>query len=866
MSSCSFASDREDQASNGPDKIQNQQLEAETDHLKEVNKQLQGSIDSLKQQLRDAMEATATLNGMNETIAQLKQQLEDSKEKEKNLTKDLKKAQADGEELAAKLNDEIASLQHQNEETQAKLNDELDHVSKLKKERCNLKNEIDEKTTIIENMAIELKDAKTSKKKIRAKFIETAENLQKVQEENQKLNISVQDAENEKNTLAQEIESLRNKLSIADAAKDEVAQQVAQLQKEAEKKTSVIATFEEQLESQRSEMEEMTEERQNIILLIQKMHATLAQSELKVEALTKDNAVLKQKLQKASKGTKTTAAYDVSALTMPFDGDMGEKVEQLIHLPQYQPVQRVQLIINEAAKRIREYEESIKEKDMHIQTIQTQLDQAVTGQTPYCQILDALLKDLKNIAFQEAQINNANICRVDTQFIELMAEKSAEIEPLIREELLKDPRFIPSDFFTTPDINKKKEYIHEIINVSDVSYTIFTAQFLTNQLLVNQLNALMGPLGKMEEISRLDVVGGDFNDIPNLLKSLQDKIAKLKKTRTQLHTLLKQQTENANNLAKSQNELKTKCSQLQITNDALQSEVDVLKVKYQVASNELLLKQNEENLNEFANQLRGSVDEQESETRQRTDRLEQELQEKTKQCAELSSLIKNLQQTLEISTKKQNRRAAKTEDALKGQIAEMQQALEMLEQEVANKKKTAKRNEKSLREQYDASIQDLTSHYEESKRALLRTIEELKDKAAEAREATKKLQQNVAESEAKNTKLVDENANLCEEKKSLNAQLLTIKQQVQKEKQHLQIQLAAQTMAMESKIQTATQEAKAEGEKRLKELYDTVADTLGSYYGFDDTEFSEDSLKQILAHAKEDLDRLQYFQNEATKM
>ena len=34
----------------------------------------------------------------------------------------------------------------------------------------------------------------------------------------------------------------------------------------------------------------------------------------------------------------------------------------------------------------------------------------------------------------------------------------------------------------------------------------------------------MGPLGKIEEISRLDVVGRNFNDLPNLLKSLQGKI------------------------------------------------------------------------------------------------------------------------------------------------------------------------------------------------------------------------------------------------------------------------------------------------------------------------------------------------------
>ena len=50
-----------------------------------------------------------------------------------------------------------------------------------------------------------------------------------------------------------------------------------------------------------------------------------------------------------------------------------------------------------------------------------------------------------------------------------MAEKSAELEQLIREDLLKDLRFIPTDFFTTTDETKKLECLKEILNLSVIT-------------------------------------------------------------------------------------------------------------------------------------------------------------------------------------------------------------------------------------------------------------------------------------------------------------------------------------------------------------------------------------------------------------
>lgn len=869
MSSCSFISDGDDVASTGGDKVAMKQKQLELDHLTEVNTQLQNSIDSLKAQLKEAMDATASIGTMNNTITELKNQLAEYKEKEKNLTKELNAATTSAKEAEAKHQEDIQAVTAERDNLKAQLTAEADKYNKLRKERQQLKSQVEEKDTLLENCAMEIEETKTAKKKLRTKFATLGDKIQALETENAQLQVQITNAQNDKKALEQTIQALKAQSQAAQAGKEESEASINLLKKELEAKQHIINGFEEDLDSQREELIQMNSERDNIIGLVQKMHNGLQIAEQHIAKLTQENDSLNNKLKiQAKKAAKAVpATNDVAALTMPFEGEMGEKAAEYLKLQQYQPVQRAQLVINEAAKRLAEAENVAALKVQEVEELRNQLSAAVDGQTPYCQILDALLKELKNISSMESQINNAQYCKVDTAFIEFMAQKSAEIEPLIKEELLADPRFIPSDFFTTTDFNKRKEVIQDILKQNDMTGSILTASFLTNILLSNQLNALMGPLGQMEEISRLDVINGhDISDIPMLIQGLQAKIEKLKKQRTQVHNYLKKAQHDVQTLSKSENDLKTKVSQLQIQNESLTSENEVLKVKYQVANNELLLKKNEENLNQFAQKLKEEVDVQQCESKEKTDKLESLLQQKTKECADLTNLIKKLQITLDETTKKQNKRFAKNEETLKKQLLEMQEQMEMLEEQLEAKKRKAKKTEKTLREQYDHQLKEMAVRYEEGKEALNKTIEDLKAKSDEAREMTKKLQEQSQDNEQKNQKLSSDNAALLLEKKNLSAQLQQLKSQIQKEKQQLQVQLAAKMMACETKVQTATNEVRAQEEKKLKNLLNIVCEQLGSVYGFDDSDFTEESLKQVVAHAKEDLDRLHYFQNEATKI
>ena len=146
MSSCSFMSEGEEKNSVASDKLSTAESNADKEHLAEVNRQLTSTIDTLKQQLKDAMDATSSLNGMNETISQLRNELSDSREKEKQLAKEIRRLTNENEADQQQHQEEISNLNQQLQAANDKVAQEVEKASKIKKEKKALKEDYDEKT------------------------------------------------------------------------------------------------------------------------------------------------------------------------------------------------------------------------------------------------------------------------------------------------------------------------------------------------------------------------------------------------------------------------------------------------------------------------------------------------------------------------------------------------------------------------------------------------------------------------------------------------------------------------------------------------------------------------------------------------
>jgi chromosome segregation ATPase len=541
------------------------------------------------------------------------------------------------------------------------------------------------------------------------------------------------------------------------------------------------------------------------------------------------------------------------SLSFPFEGDFAERVSSILKLGQLSTIQRIQLFINEVAKNMNENDKVTKELKRKNAEQAHRIREFGDTQPTYCALLHSLLDELKAIAVTDTQLSGSVPCKNDPRFKQFIADKAAELEPLVKDKVVADSQFIKHDFFTTADAAKRLQAIDQVLEKDDQAFAILASQFLTNQMLKNQLDAIMGTIGKLERISQMDIMQGeDVADLPAIFQRTQEQLSKLKEKYKQLHAVNKKAQGAQVGLAKAEAAAKAKVGQLQGQLENLQNEYDVLKVKFQVATSELHVRAAPIEVQA------GPNEEEHAEVKARTQLLEEALTQKSKECSELSTLLKKLQTTLEDSLKKQNRHFAHQEDSLRKQIIEMQGQLDAMETQLVSKKKSAKRNERSLKEQYDASIRELTAHYEEPKKALLRTIEDLKEKAKAAREMSKKLVDSMSASEQLNQRLQAEGNELKQGQKALKSELAQTKQQTQKELQHIQAQLSAQTLAFESKIHTATAEAKT----HLKGLLEAVSEAIGSYYNVDEAAFSESDFRELLVQLKDDLAKLQLIQFE----
>jgi alanyl-tRNA synthetase len=162
-------------------------------------------------------------------------------------------------------------------------------------------------------------------------------------------------------------------------------------------------------------------------------------------------------------------------------------------------------------------------------------------------------------------------------------------------------------------------------------------------------------------------------------------------------------------------------------------------------------------------------------------------------------------------------------------------------------------------------MQKLSRNFEETKASLNGTIENLKAKAKEAHDISEKLIQSMAEVEQKNQQLQSDNSTLLTAQKASSVEIAALRQQVAKDKQTMQNQISGIAMLNDTRMQRAVKDAKEEASRRCDEMMAFVHDAIGGFYGSDEANRSEESFRQLIALAKDDLEKLKYFQVETTK-
>ncbi|EAY15743.1 hypothetical protein TVAG_187940 [Trichomonas vaginalis G3] len=865
LSSCSFSEDMDenipDDTIDAPD-IQNLQLE--NSRLQEINSQLQTSIEGLKNQLKEALDAANATKGILNQLQTLKSQLNEANEKNSQLTQQVNDLASDGNNASNRNVQQIAALESERDQINEELRVMTEQRNKLRADKQSLKMEIDEKSLVIEELYGKVEKSKLFKKKMQAKTTEFANAITTLQGQLESTQLELQKEQNEKTTLNQDIDSLKIKINEQNQTINDLNNQIATLKEHLETKDNAFSQIEEQFNSQCTEIEDMTKEKQRIIILLQKQSSALATSEYKIESLQKEIQMINNKNNQ--KATRTVAKNtEILELKIPFEGEIGDNCERIVKQIQFQPMQRVQMILNEAGTYINELECELKElKNSHDQILKEVQNYQDTAET-WRQIVAAVSENLRQLAK----------CNENEEFTEFMTQKCGEIDPLIRERVMGDQHFISNDFFFSDDITKKKTEIQTIADQSDTTFAILTSQFLSNVYLRQQIASknVIQAQPATDSTSQVNVVErslptnevsaavSTFDDGQMTFQELKDKLQKTTKTANQLKAQLRKSQNAQMELQKADNDQKQQIAQLQIQRDDLKSQLDVANMKLQVAQT---TKMTDENSPTVTKEIIEKMKETDEKRKLDMKKLEDELRLKTEECNTLSMLLKKTQVENTTSIVTKNKQIKRQEESFRREIETLNDQIASIAQESEEKRKRQRRKEKQLEQQHQAIIKEMQQSFDSSKQVLNQTIEQLKEKAQTANETTQKVLQQMSQIEQQNQQLKNENTQLNTAVKKIQSEMNTLKNQVNKEKQQLNGQLAAQTMVFEAKMQKASKEANANAEKRVNNFLEIIKESLGSMYDFDE-DFDEESLHQLVEMVKNDLDKLNYFQTEATK-
>jgi hypothetical protein len=145
--------------------------------------------------------------------------------------------------------------------------------------------------------------------------------------------------------------------------------------------TTILQTLDKchsNFENQRMELDQLSHERTNLVTIIRQLHACLCLSELKLSDLEQENLLLK------SVRPKIVADHNLQ-ISIPFQGHLGAKLQMLLDMEHYEPMQRVQLVLNELSneftvltndltctrRKLQEKESQIANLEKRVQTLIT---------------------------------------------------------------------------------------------------------------------------------------------------------------------------------------------------------------------------------------------------------------------------------------------------------------------------------------------------------------------------------------------------------------------------------------------------------------------------------------------------------------
>ena len=893
-----------------------QAMKDQNDHLRQMVNQLQSTIDTQNDQLAQALETAATVTQLHEQNTNLKLKLQELTDSS-NRTKRSLKAQII--ELTNKSEEEKIHLTQQVENANREIAQLKKRNQETTKERDSLAEELDE-TKMQLKLSVE-KGTKLAKQhaKSKDKTRKLLEQLGDLTEKYTQLNSTQEQLALENKEQSEKIASLQEEIDSIKNINNQLNQQLKDKTDDTDNYDKAIKILQEELAVQRADFTYMSEEREKLLTLIQKMHATASLYETELETMKSENATLQVKAKKA---TQLTAAlfndtFNFEGMEFPFDDDLKGRIDRILSFDHFQGAQKVQLIINECAKDLNKLHNQI---DQETTTATDKVKAYEDIRKSYCKtydLLNSVLREWKNFECTEHKIDVVAFCDQDEQFLNFLAEECVKLQNLPEAAEFLGPLFVAAELFSDEAYEQRRALVQNIAETNKDLSTLISAMFLINGRLKKEVATLTkGATEKTEVTNLLQQLGvEDFTQLPALIESLQSKVGHLKDTRREVHTALVAARDAMNEKEKEESTLRTqiinlrkRVDELERENAQLKGEIEDTKTTFYNKEQQLQAQYEQEITKQkviqepqviqvapppppprttrkvqtvevsFDNSSLSSASQisaqstsaaqvqAESELNITVKNMQRSIQEKTLENENLKSQIEALKQQSESLQQQAKKEAQKSEQALRSQIRDLEEELRETQEKLAKTRRRAKNVVKDLKSQHETELNTVASNFETAKAEITDCLTDSKNKEEKAKAVIKQLQEALADSESKNKEIADENVRLNGSLQNLELKISTLQEQFARDQKASQAATAVKMLNIETQHQKEQKEAKAKYEVEKQKAIDFFTHHLGALYHIADLDYDEQALTHLFARLQADLGKLKYFQEQATKL
>lgn len=835
------------------DLLQIQDLKMQNIHLNKLVKQLQNSLDSANNQLKQALVSSNQKGNLHEENIRLRRELKTIKDHFNDQLEEMKNKLAEEQEISynekSKLTKHISRLEHKYSQ-QTRLCDSLREENVAKK-AC-----IDDANQKIECMAKEIskigKSKSKHKKEVRQLYEEQDSLLDKYTclikekdlliKENEQLQIHY-------DNIQTEFETLKKKNSELSVLADKRGLEILNL-------NHALELIEAHVQTLKNDCSVIADERSKLIKILQRVNNVASIAEDAIEALNTKNEKLRAKISKLSGSSFPNENLNLDTFTFPFDEDVKIRIKDIMRLDQFQSSHKMQMILNELAKTISGLSSQKSELTReHIEQAEI-LNKLKSDYKTIYNMLHSVLREWKNLECFERKMDTIAFCHADENFLTFVANKCVKLDNLSEVANFLGPLFVPTTIFDDEHYEERKELINEIAKTNRDVSNIITAMFLVNTRLkkqVDQLTESAASKSKTDSLLR-DIGVEDYHLIPEYISDLQEKILHLKQTRKEVHMALVSAKESLEQKVEEEFALSNEIQTLKIRLNELQSENAELKEKVRNVRCE------------NATLTYGCIDTSTDEFKSTIEDLKRQLKEKTRENHSLEEKVSQLIFEQASNEKAHTQILHDTEQNLTNQINELTNALKYAEQKLTKNRKKMKSAVVDMRKKCEESIESVIANYENNKQEISVQLVEAKSIADRAEAELSSIQRDYSSSRQQIDSLTDENIKLKNNIKGLEMKINSIQEQNIRTLKAQEATNVAHILGLESQYQKEQKEMRLKLEKEKQKLIDMITQKIASVYGIESIDNDEAALSQMFDRIQADIVKLRFFQEQATKL